>query len=285
MEKTPQKPNIKSPSNRYKQMTSISWLNPANSLENQILPGRSSSGVKITYTILILILSGILSLRLYRWFFGENGLLTEGHSGDFKIYLDYVPYVLRGENPYALATSGAFQWAPGSAPLFLLTVIPFGLLDQAVARTIWWVMNVILAFATVLLIERRMLPQPGNNRRLFTITILFLAMAPTSSGIQIGQNGLITFFLALLGISIMPKHQIAAGLLIGFAFSKYSLTFLLVPYLLFSRQIKVLIVVFLIQMSGLLGLALLTTTDPIYLFISYRDMLVSFAQSSTEFNI
>jgi len=241
---------------------------------------------RLVFGIMVFVLLLLLALRIQRWFWGEKGLFTSDCQGDFIIYLVPTIEMLKGNDPYRMVLEGKLSYIPGNTPVFLVALLPYSLFSIPVAKVLWWITNLASAIGLVSIMDLFLLPKPPRISRFLFLLAIFLALASTSSAIQIGQSSIIIFFLALLGLTVLNRgHILLSGVLIGLAFSKYSLVFLLIPYLLIDRHFRSLLIAIFIQLGGILIVSWLTATNPLRLSAEYLILITQFASSPTELNL
>lgn len=99
-------------------------------------------------------------------------------------------------------------------PPFLFFVTPFALLPYGVAAIMWVALN----FSLFIFAARRAFPHSGR---------LALAFPPVAINGITGQNGLATGGILMIGLPMLDKHPVRAGLLLGCLIVKPQLALLL----------------------------------------------------------
>jgi hypothetical protein len=249
---------------------------------------------RIMLVLWICILIGFFGARVSKFFFHTDGTFGISAGWDLRGLWDLNHAVLDGVNPYPYALRGECYLpddydgkcnANGNTPLFWFITTPIAILDWGTAQIVWFSLNIISSLLILVIIERQFLPFPIQNLRLILLVLLFFASGPVSSIILIGQTSLIIVLFALLGFVLLPKNEFLAGIFLGLALSKYSLTFLLILYLFLDRRYTALLAALLTQVIGLLFLSLFIST-PLQVVLSEYFVLVSqFVDSATEFNL
>lgn len=108
-------------------------------------------------------------------------------------------------------------------PIFLLLVMPFGLLPFAVSLALWSAATFTIYFVAI----RRMFPKSGW---------LAAAFPPVFINAAIGQNAFVTAAIFIGGMLLLQRAPFAAGLLLGCLVIKPQLGLLLPVALLAARQ-------------------------------------------------
>ena len=151
----------------------------------------------------------------------------------------------------------------------LVILSPLGLLGWPVARLVWALVNVGLSVAIPLLAMRRV---SVRTSRVFSAALLlvFMAMLPTRNAIGNGQTTLLVRTAILLALLAAAKRsRWWAGLFLGLALSKFSLTLPVALWFLLSGLGPSLVLAGAAQLLGLLILALASESSPIRIFVEY----------------
>lgn len=126
-------------------------------------------------------------------------------------------------------------------PPYLILVAPFGLIDFPIAAALWIALSVGMWWAVV----RKVFP--GHEA-------LALAFPPVLVCGMIGQNGLLSASLLLLGMHWLPTRRFVAGVMFGCLAMKPQLACLIPLALLAAREWRALAG----SVAGFAGLALLS---------------------------
>ena len=96
-----------------------------------------------------------------------------------------------------------------------------------------------------------------------------MSLFPTRNAIGLGQNSLPVVVAMLAVLYWQDRHELLAGILFGLALSKYSLALPLLVYLLYRRKVRILATGVLVQLVGLLLLALVCRVSPVQIGTDY----------------
>lgn len=249
---------------------------------------------KITLIAWIFSLIGLFGARVSKLFIHTDGTIGISTGWDLRGMWNFDHAIIDGINPYPYALRGECYMPLDfdgdclpilNTPLFALITTPIAALDWNKAQVVWFILNIISIMIILALIERKLLPVPVQIPRFILLVLLFFASGPVSSILQIGQTSIIIFVFALLGFILLPKSQLLAGVFIGLALSKYSLTFLIVLYLLLDHKYRALTTAILTQVIGLLLISLFVNTPPQTILADYVTLATRFVDSTTEFNL
>jgi hypothetical protein len=128
-------------------------------------------------------------------------------------------------------------------PFVMALLYPLGLLSYDQARVVWAMLNILLVLALPWVFFR-MSPEVLGRAKT-TVYLAALAFYPFLVCVWQGQVSLVLLFLvALAYLNLRKGKEFQAGLLLGSAFLKFHLVYLLAGWLLFKRRI-----------SAILGLA------------------------------
>jgi hypothetical protein len=168
-----------------------------------------------------------------------------------------------------------------TAPMILL-MAPLALFSWPVAKSHWLVFNLtmmlVVPFMAFLVAERYGLRLRGVQKWL--VALVFVCMFPTRNAVGLGQNSLPVVAAMLAVLYWQDRHDLLAGILFGLALSKYSLALPLLVYLLYRRKIRVLAVGVVVQLVGLLLLALICRVSPLQIGVGYLAMFHAVASSN-----
>jgi len=202
---------------------------------------------------------------LHQFWYGGH-LLMQGKNPYIVLYnqkpLGYSPN--SGYHPQAAQNPAKERWKvriiPASAPIFLL-MAPLSLLPWACATIVWLLVNMALGVFFVWIILRCI----GKN--LFSLdglllTSLFFSLICTRQVFELGQTSLIVAVFMWLSFMVLSKSQILSGILLGIAFSKFTLALPMVFYFAYKKKIWALLFCCITQVVGLLILCVATQTNP-----------------------
>jgi hypothetical protein len=114
--------------------------------------------------------------------------------------------------------------------------------------------------------------QVDRKGKLF-LAFSFWSLLATRIAVGNGQTTLIVFTLMLLTLLMIKKNWFLAGLALGVALSKYSLSVPILLFLVFKREYRIVALSLLTQLIGLISLSLMTNTAPLQVFNEYILML------------
>lgn len=197
-----------------------------------------------------------------------------GH--DFDQWWDGGRLLLQGQNPYATTV-------PSAAPVLLL-LTPLAALPRAPASVVWAVANLALAVACVWLMLRL------NGGRLLSLAgalclALFAALIATRQTLELGQISLLIAACVLAALLLLDSRPWSAGILLGVAFSKYTLAFPLLLICLWERRWKPLLAAVLTQIAALLVVAVAARTSPLTIARDYLDLSTRIMAQTQDYSV
>jgi len=214
-------------------------------------------------------------LDLYQFWYGGKFLL-QGKNPYIELYqrrpLEYSKDV--GSYPQASQNQAKEKrWkvhiVPASAPVFLL-MAPLSLLPWVSATLAWLLVNMVLGvfFVWIILkcIEKKLLSLDG-----LLLLSLFFSLICTRQVFELGQTSLIVATFMWLSFLVLPHSALLSGVLLGIAFSKFTLALPMIFYFACRRKIKVLLYCCLTQALGLMILCIITQTNPITTLEAYLN--------------
>ena len=231
--------------------------------------------------------------------------LTPRGAQDLNAYWYAGHFVRQAHNPYeatllalepeypvryvdgAIAAKGPIrrpdiQTLPTNTAPMILLMAPLALFSWPVAKSLWLVFNLtmmlVVPFMAFLVAERYGLRLRGVQKWL--VALVFVCMFPTRNAVGLGQNSLPVVAAMLAVLYWQDRHDLLAGILFGLALSKYSLALPLLVYLLYRRKIRVLAVGVVVQLVGLLLLALICRVSPLQIGVGYLAMFHAVASSN-----
>lgn len=162
-----------------------------------------------------------------------------------------------------------------NTPLLVLLMIPFTWLDFQTARMVWFGLQALMAIALPLVMLRLNWRQPGAVWSAIAV-LLFLAWAPVRTTFAHGQVALVTSLALMLSIVLVRRDRpLWAGLLLGLALSKYTLTGAVVLYFIVYRHYRALAMAVLAQLAGLILLAPIVGETLFGIIGSYVHLLIN----------
>lgn len=190
----------------------------------------------------------------------------DARDPDFPItHLDGETHEIVYEEPLV------FQ-QPLQTPVYLLLVIPFTLFTWPLAVTLALLLNLAVV-AVMPWLAWRWLEGSGitlNTVQRALLAFGFYGLFATGNALSVGQAAIdIAFAMLLALVWIDSDRRWLAGIALGLAASKVTLALPLLLFLVYRREIKVLVVGFGVQLIGLLAQAALTGTGPLAIIDHY----------------
>ena len=138
---------------------------------------------------------------------------------------------------------------------------PLSLLPWVSATLVWLLVNMALGVFFVWIILKCI----GKN--LFSLDglllmSLFFSLICTRQVFELGQTSLIVAVFMWLSFMVLSRSEISSGILLGIAFSKFTLALPMVFYFAYKKKIWALLFCCLTQVVGLLVLCIITQTNP-----------------------
>ena len=212
-------------------------------------------------------------LDLYQFWYGGKFLL-QGKNPYIELYqrrpLEYSKDV--GNYPQASQNQAKEKrWkvhiVPASAPVFLL-MAPLSLLPWVSATLAWLLVNMVLGvfFVWIILkcIGKKLLSLDG-----FLLMSLFFNLISTRQVFELGQTSLIVAAFMWLSFLVLSRNEIFSGILLGIAFSKFTLALPMIFYFVYKKKIWALLFCCLTQVVGVLVLCIITQTNPVITVKAY----------------
>jgi hypothetical protein len=170
-----------------------------------------------------------------------------------------------------VAVSGLATVPANTAPLVML-VSPLSWFSWPVASRLWMLINIGLGLSLACLVLIAVRPQVRVWPFLAVVGLLF-SLTSTREALETGQTTLIVLVLMMGAHVAVRRHPWLAGILLGFALSKYSLAFPLVLLWLLQRRWRPLLLAGGVQVAGLLLLWGLDGSNPITTLGRYWAMI------------
>lgn len=232
------------------------------------------------FALVALLLLALLSMG--RGIPNAMGLTDSGASMDLHSYWAPARILLHGQDPYAVLRSVDLSKYgighqddkdlpnnPANTPLLLLLLSPLGLFSWPQARLIYMIVNVILGLIVPLL-AIRLLPFKPDGIVQLAFIFAFLAILPTRNTISNGQTSLLILACAELSVLLVGKKtKWLAGMFLGVALSKFSLTLPLALWFFVSNFIEAIAIAVGLQIIGWLVVGFLSSTPPLTIFLEY----------------
>jgi len=179
-----------------------------------------------------------------------------------KLPVHYLDGVTVNQYPVA---QGDLAIIPSNTPTMLLLLTPFSYFSWNVAKWMVLVINLLLMLVTGWLVLRRV-PFAGVKLAGIDELLLFLVyfdFSATRIAVENGQTTLFVFLLMLLAVIYAKRSWPMAGLTLGIALSKYSLSLPIFLFFLYKKNFKILLLAIAIQILGLLGIAMIGKNSPV----------------------
>jgi hypothetical protein len=161
-----------------------------------------------------------------------------------------------------------------TAPIALL-LTPLAWFSWPTAKTIWFIINIILALLLPWLAFRAL---PDTERLAWTDRLLavlaFYAMTSTRRALDTGQTTLLILSFMVGALLLARKNWAIAGIMLGIALSKYSVALPVFLFFFYQRQFRLLITALIVQFGAVLSLAVMTATSPLAIVESYQRLLL-----------
>ena len=235
---------------------------------------------------ILCILAGLYALVTCVYLLTETG--KPSSSTDFHQFWYAGHFIIQGQDPYEAffekevpalpvvyldgvvvdhypVAQPKLGLTPTNTPMIVLLLTPFSFFSWTVAKWALLVVNLILAVVTGWLVITRI---PFGEIKLSRLDEIFLLLvyfdfSATRIAIENGQTTLLVFLLMLLALVYAERSWPIAGISLGIALSKYSLSLPMFLFLLYKRKLKVLLLAIAIQILGILGLAIVSGNSPI----------------------
>jgi hypothetical protein len=225
-------------------------------------------------------------------------LSTEG-ANDLYVYWYAGHFVREAQDPYRAFLTGQAPtlpihyldktvtdlqevivpgWVPAPALTFpLIAVLSlFAFLSWSSVKLVWLGFNLFF----ILIIPPLALRIFGSKERwgawtVVAFTMVFIGLTSTRYAASSGQMTFLVILLSLGSIHLSRSHPLLAGLLLGFALSKYSLSIGFFLYLLlFERNYRTILAAISVQATGLLVLSTMSGTPMLSVVLENIFMLI-----------
>ena len=185
--------------------------------------------------------------------------------------IHYADGVTVDQYPVAQAN---LEITPSNTPAMLLMLTPFSYFSWWTAKWSFLILNLLLMLVTGWLALRHI---PFGGVKLpriqeLLIFLIYFDFSATRIAIENGQTTLLVFLLMLIALIFSKRAWVIAGLALGLALSKYSLSIPIFLFFLYQKNIKILLLAVAVQVSGVIGIAALSGGTPLKI-ISENIML------------
>ena len=245
----------------------------------------AESILPVRWMQVLCILAGLYAVAVALYIFIETGKSLG--SRDFHQFWYAGHFIIQGRDPYEAFFAGEppalpiayvdgvtinrypvaqadLEITPSNTPMMLLLLSSFSFFSWHLAKWMFVVVNLILMLVTGWLVIRHF---PFRRIKLSPIdeVLIFLVyfdLSATRIAIENGQTTLLVFLLMILALLYAERSWGIAGLALGIALSKYSLSLPVFIFLLYKRNFKVLLAAITVQLLGVLGVTLVTGNSP-----------------------
>lgn len=167
-------------------------------------------------------------------------------SGDF--HWDVARLLVERYNPYVmfLANQPAYTdaivddlYQPNQLPSSLVWLFPYALLSWNAAIIAWFVTNIV-ATGVILWVFARWHPELlATHTARWAVVLLFLAGTPWRHSFGKGQHSLVALAVFMVAVYLLDRRKpLWSGIALALSFLKYSITFPLLPYFLYKRDVR-----------------------------------------------
>lgn len=189
----------------------------------------------------------------------------------------YIDGAVTTEPP--VAQPGFPTLPSNTAPLYL-PLAASAFLSWPTARWAGFAANLILMILIPLLVIRSFpYQQQFSTADKLLIFFLFIALTGTRVTAWIGQTTFLVFALMLGSLLLRERHPLWAGVLLGFALSKYSLAIAVVLFLVWEwrrRNLWILVTAAAVQVGSLLVISWISRVPPWAIVVDYVDIFKLF---------
>jgi len=165
--------------------------------------------------------------------------------------------------------------APASPPAAFYLFAPLAFLSWKAAKLAWLVLNLLLLGLIPLLLGRFFPLRPWLDRlEVFGLACVLVGLTATRYAAASGQITFLVLDLMLATVILAPRRPWLAGLLLGLALSKYSLSIgILLLFTLLEPKPKLVLAAVLVQLAGVAALLLQTGTSLASFVHEYLQMV------------
>ncbi len=224
--------------------------------------------------------------------------LREKGSPDLRIFWLAGHLIRQGYNPYQIPEQATLsrlaesigdqveilqilaqrQISPAAyTPPFQLLVIPLTWLPWPAVKTVWLGCNLLLMAITPWILFATPFFQPVKIAGWWRAmgALVFYNLLATKLAIEAGQSVILILFLMVGALASIDRQPLLAGVLLGFALSKYSVSIPLFLFFLLLRRWRVLLMAIMIQAAGFVVLSWLIGIAPWQLARDYVSLISS----------
>ena len=164
-----------------------------------------------------------------------------------------------------LVAQADLEITPSNTPVMLLMLTPFAYFSWWTAKWSFLVLNISLMLTTCWL-ALRYIPFGGVKLPRIQELLIFLIyfdFSATRIAIENDQTTLLVFLLMPIALIFSKRAWVVAGLALGLALSKYSLSIPIFLFFLYQKNFKVLLLAVAVQLAGVIGIAALSGGTPV----------------------
>ncbi|WP_322495334.1 glycosyltransferase family 87 protein [Chloroflexus sp.] len=207
---------------------------------------------------------------------GTDPYFAAIHGISLQLPITYIDGNLVSHEP--VAQPDLMRVPANTAPIVLLLTI-FAFFSWHHAVWIWFLLNTLFAILNAIVIVKLFTNKPSIIHYLLSI-LLFLSLFSTKSALHTGQTTLIVSLLMFLAVLFAERNVFVAGIALGIALSKYSLSLPVILFLWFKRKYSLISIAALVQILSAFVLAWLTNTSPFVIIIEYLTMIAAHISQS-----
>jgi hypothetical protein len=168
-----------------------------------------------------------------------------------------------------------------TAPLQLIASL-LSFFSWPVAKVLWMILNFACILIAPWLVIRLLPAQEQLGKNQIFIYLSFWSLLATRNAAGNGQSTLLVFICMLLSLVFYKKLWYIAGVALGIALSKYSLSIPILFYFLYKKEFRIIAVSLLTQVAGVLVLAWIVQTSPLIIVSEYIKVFQLIAIASTQ---
>ena len=166
-------------------------------------------------------------------------------DNDFRIYLNASSDIFPGKNIYTEHYKDGFHYF--YSPLFAIIITPFNHIPLFVSQFIWLLIDLILVIRSWNILSRMLgfVFLSEKQKIIFNLICFLIVMRFLRDNFHYGQVTILMLYLSLEGLNlIFSKREIAGAVLIALGINIKIFPVVLIPYLLYRREFKAAVFVF-----------------------------------------
>jgi hypothetical protein len=259
-------------------------MNPSNKLQKIF---------SIIALVLLIITAAVSIERMIQQGFspaGGNDLYTYWYAGHFlregrdfyRSFLEHeaisvpVQYLDRKVDSLDDILFAGLEPAPASTTPVYFLLLPLAFLSWPVAKVTWLFMNLALLAAAPLLLVRLFQKRNWLNRwEVLALTLVAFGLTSARSAVASGQITVLILDLVLAAVLLADRKPWLAGLLLGLALSKYSLSLgILILFMFIEPKLRLVLAAVLVQVAAIVALMLISGSRFVEIVREYIRMAV-----------